>query len=177
MIRPEIDHHLSQLPLGQRGANDGELLQLATQLAELPHRALDFVGAHRVLRLSKLPLHALALALRVTVALGEVPPVIVEDLERVLALLEQLVIEVIRIELPFDPGHHAVARHAVHLAGTRPVSQTIQGMQSGVARRHRRSRWGRRRRLRGERRRQSQRGGDRKRNSHPPILTVVSMRS
>ncbi len=179
MIRPEIDHHLTQLPLRQRSAHDGELLQLATQLANLSHRAGHSVGRDGVTRPTKLALHPLALALRVAVALREVPTVIVEDLERVFASLERLVIDVIRIELPFDPAHDAVARHAIHLAGARPVGQTIQGMQSGVARRHRRSRWGRGRgrHLRGERRRQGQRGGDRKRNSHPPILTVVSMRS
>ena len=174
MIRPEIDHDFSQLALRQRGAHDRELLQLATELTKFSHRSRDPVGSHRVARLGQLPLHALPLALRVTIPQREILPVIVEDLESVLPVFKRLLIDAIGIELPFDPPHHAAVRHTVHLAGTRPIRQAIQRVERGVVRRHRRRRG---RYLRRERRRHDQWDRDQQGNSHSPILTVVPTRS
>src|SRR5260370_1124493 len=85
MIGPEIHHDFTQLALGQRGADNGKLLQLAVELPKLSHRLWEVVGTHRVRRRSQLALHALPLALRVPETLGEVLAIVIEALEVVLA--------------------------------------------------------------------------------------------
>ena len=161
------------MPLRQRGADDGELLQLATQLADLPHRTWGLVRRYGIHVQAPLALHALPLPLRVAIAFRQVLAVQPQDLEVALPALERFVIYAIGIELAFDPAHHAGVRHAIHVARTRPIGQAIQCVQSGVVRRHRR-RGGRH--LRGERRR-DQDDRDQQGNSHSSILTVVPMRS
>src|SRR3989441_8207767 len=138
MIRPEVDHHLTQLPLRQRGPDDRELLQLAAQLAELLHRA-GIAQERRIAGCGGLTLQTLSLTGRVAISAGKVTAVVTEDLELALALGEVRVGHVIRMELPLDPFHHAEPRDAIGFAGTRAVRQPIQRMERRIARRQARA--------------------------------------
>ncbi len=132
MIRPEIDHHLAQLPLGEHCAHDGDLLQLAAQLAELAHRTCA-PRTRRVAALRHLALHLPPLAQRVAVALGQLLAVVAEQLEIAFAGGEAVITDTLEVELPLDPPHDPHPGYAVDLAGARPVGEAIQRVQGGVS--------------------------------------------
>src|SRR5919198_819537 len=134
MIGPEVDHDLAQLPLRNRGTHNRKLLQLTTQLAELPHRAGP-LQRRRVAARGRLTLHPLALADRIAVAARQIGAIVVEDLELPLALCKMLVRDAIGIELLIDPAHDADARDTVNFARAGPIRQTIQCMECRITRR------------------------------------------
>src|SRR5438045_897819 len=122
MIRPEVDHYLPQLPLRYRRTHDRELLQLTPELPQLAHGARPRAfWPHRVAARRRLTLQALPLANRVPISIRQITAIIVEDLERPLALGEMLVGDMIDIDLPVNPAHDAEPGHAIGLARTRPV--------------------------------------------------------
>ena len=132
MVAPEVDHHLVQLPLGERGAREREIHELAREpAASLLLRAGLLLRPHSVRRsCGQLPLAALPL--RLEVPLREVAAIVVENLEPVLASGERAVVDPFGVELLIDPPHHAQRGDAVRLAGSRPVRETVEGVQGRV---------------------------------------------
>jgi len=161
MIRPEVDHHLTQLPLRQRGSHDRELLQLAAQLPELLHRA-GIAHTRGIAGGGGLALQTLALTGRIAVPAGKIGAIVIEDLELPLAVPKVVVGHVIGIELALDPPHHPEARDAVRFGGTSAVRQSIQRVKRRIARRQRGK-------LRGERENEDE--------VHVAILTPSPVRS
>ena len=73
MVGPEVDHHFLQLPLRERRADDGELLELAGEAprAQSLGGLFGLIGGgrhHAVGALSLLPLAARALGVEVEAA-------------------------------------------------------------------------------------------------------------
>ena len=161
MIRPEVDHHLTQLPLRQRGSHDRELLQLAAQLPKLLHRA-GIAHPRRIAGCGGLALQTLTLTGRIAIPAGKIGAIVIEDLELPLALRDVIVRDVIGIQLALDPPDHAEARDAVRFAGTSAVRQSIQRVKRRITRRQRRE-------LRGERENEDE--------VHVAILTPPPVRS
>ena len=141
MVGPEVDHHLVQLSLGEGGAHDRQVRELAAE-ATLPLRHRVLVRSLRAVRAGG----ALALAtftLRVEVQLGQIATVVVEDVEGPLALGECVIINLGGGELPVDPLHHARGRDAVDLSRAGTVGEAVERVQSRVARRENRGLRGR----------------------------------
>ena len=137
MVGPEVDHHLLQLALRERRADDGELLELTGQApgAQSFRRLVGLVRRrphHAVGALGLLPLAARALGIEVEP--GEIVAAVAQEVEAPLALGETGVVDALGRELLLDPGHHAALRHAVHVAGPRPVGEAVQRVDGGVAR-------------------------------------------
>ena len=127
VVGPEVGHHLIELTLRERGAHQHQILELSGE----PSGRL-FLGAW--------PACSLTFLLPFTPLLkagdeyaGEVAPVKTKDIEPALALTECAIVDRLGVELSVQPAHDSRPDDAVDLAGTRPVSQPVERVQSRVA--------------------------------------------
>src|SRR5438132_778379 len=122
-----------QPPLGERGADDGQVGEFAREApAALGDRARRILVGHGVGPRSQFALAPLPL--RCGVHGSEVAAVVPEDVEPTLSLRQTVVVDPIGRELAVDPAHHPLRGHAWYVAGSGPVRQAVQGVERRVLR-------------------------------------------